>query len=562
MTHDIRDDHNSMPGSGAAAVAAEPSGKGSHSMNAPDGLAVADAPTLKSNLWLWAALAVAAGLVGYVFRDGLILMVKWWEHEEYSHGYMIPFVAAYLLWQHINQLPAVTDKGAWAGLIFLAIGLAAFVLGELSALYTVIQYGFLLSLFGLALAFLGWKAMRLIWVVFVYLIFMIPLPNFLYFNLSSQLQLWSSEFGVMIIRLFDISVFLEGNVIDLGPMQLQVVEACSGLRYLFPLMSFGFLIAYLYRGPFWQRAVLFLSTIPITIFMNSLRIGIIGVTVDRWGIAMAEGFLHDFEGWVIFMGCVGVLFLEISLFHFISRDGARLLDRLQLDTPRITAKWSDFRLDTRRQRPLLASLILLLVLLPWLGSLNEREEAAPARQSFAQFPLYHDNWSGREMALDKDVLNTLKLTDYIQADYQLNGSGMPVNFYVAWYGSQKKGASIHSPRSCIPGGGWRIESLQQRTLDNVRHASGKPLLVNRAVIQKGDNAQVVYYWFEGRGRDITNEYMAKWYIFWDSLTRSRSDGALVRVVTYVPDPSQIDAADARLVRFVEDFYPLLPAYTP
>ena len=87
-------------------------------------------------------------------------------------------------------------------------------------------------------------------------------------------------------------------------------------------------------------------------------------------------------------------------------------------------------------------------------------------------------------------------------------------------------------------------------------------MVNRAVIQKGENAQLVYYWFEGRGRDITNEYLAKWYIFWDSLTRSRSDGALVRVVTYVRDPSEIDAADAQLVRFIQDFYPLLPAYAP
>jgi len=517
----------------------------------------------RPNLWLWGLLLLAYLIVFYIFRDGLSLMTQWWEKEEYSHGYMIPFVAAFLLWQRLNDLPAASRNGAWSGFIFLGLGLCTFVLGELSALYTLIQYGFLLSLFGIALSFFGWSGMRLLWVVFVYLIFMIPLPNFLYANLSSQLQLLSSEIGVAVIRLFGISVYLEGNVIDLGPMQLQVAEACSGLRYLFPLMSFGFLIACLYRGPRWQRAILFLSTIPMTIFMNSFRIGVIGVTVDRWGIAMAEGFLHDFEGWVVFMGCIGLLFLEISSFHFLSRDGTRMLDRLNLDVPKLNIKWSDFALDARRQRPFLAALAVLVISLPWLGGLNEHAEVAPARQSFDQFPLLHKDWSGRQRALDPEILDTLKLTDYIQADYQRADSNTaPVNFYVAWYGSQKKGASIHSPRSCIPGGGWRIENLQQRTVANVQHASGKPLVVNRAVIQKGDNAQLVYYWFEGRNRDITNEYVAKWFIFWDSLTRSRSDGALVRVVTYVPDPVELEAADAKLSRFIQDFYPLLPAYTP
>src|SRR5262249_54860591 len=96
-------------------------------------------------------------------------------------------------------------------------------------------------------------------------------------------------------------------VIDLGVYKLQVVEACSGLRYLYPLMSLGFLAAYLFQAPFWQRAVVFLSTIPITIAMNSLRIGIVGMLVDHFGPQDADGFLHLFEGWIIFVACAGLL---------------------------------------------------------------------------------------------------------------------------------------------------------------------------------------------------------------------------------------------------------------
>jgi exosortase D (VPLPA-CTERM-specific) len=532
------------------------------SMNQPVQTSMATSQPQSNNLWLWGLLAAAIAALIITFRQSLALMVQWWETPEYSHGYMIPLVAFFLLWQRLNQLPAATTRGSWWGVALLMAGLTAYLLGEMSAIYTLIQYGFLIALCGLTLSFFGRKGMHLFWIVFAYLIFMIPLPSFLYFNLSSQLQLISSQIGVAVIRLFGISVYLEGNVIDLGAMQLQVAEACSGMRYLFPLMSFGFLIAYLYRGPFWQRAVIFLTTIPITILMNSFRIGVIGVTVDYWGKEMAEGFLHDFEGWVVFMGCLSILFLEISLFHFLSRDGTRALDRLNLDTPPLKIKLADFHIDAGKQRPFLVGVALLALALPALLAINERPEITPQRQTFDQFPMNHNQWVGRPIALDQTVLDTLKLTDYIQADYSRAGENSPINFYVAWYGSQKKGASIHSPRSCIPGGGWRIASLQQRILNSVPHVSGKPLQVNRALIQKGDVSEIVYYWFEGRNRNITNEYLAKWYIFWDALTRSRSDGALVRLVVYVPDASQIDAADRQLEEFARDFYPLLPSYTP
>lgn len=512
--------------------------------------------------WLWGTLLLAFLATGYIFREGLWLMVKWWESPEYSHGYMIPLVAVLLLWQRINQLPATVERGSWWGPGLLLIGLAGFVIGELSAIYTVIQYAFLLSIAGVALAFFGTRGMRLLWVVLAYLMFMIPLPNFLYFNLSSQMQLLSSQIGVAVIRLFGISVFVEGNVIDLGSMQLQVAEACSGLRYLFPLMSFGFLIGYLYRGPFWQRALIFLSTIPITIGMNSFRIGVIGVTVDKWGIQMAQGFLHDFEGWVVFMGCLGVLCLEIFCFHLLRRDNVAMLDRLNLDMPPLKIKLSDFPISYSKQRPFIYCVVLLIIATPLLFGINEREEKIPTRSEFSQFPLLHKDWIGKRLSLDSDVLNALKLSDYIQADFRNSAYSSPINFYSAWYGSQKKGASIHSPRSCIPGGGWRIQSLEQRNLDNIQHVSGSALRVNRALIQKGDSIQVVYYWFEGRNRNITNEYLAKWYVFWDSLWQQRSDGALVRIVAFVPDASQVALADSQIEKFLQDFYPLMSRYAP
>ena len=101
-----------------------------------------------------------------------------------------------------------------------------------------------------------------------------------------------------------VPVYLDGNVIDLGVYKLQVAEACSGLRYLFPIMSFTYVFAVLYRGPLWHKLVLLALAVPIAVLMNAVRIGIIGILVDRYGIAQAEGFLHVFEGWVVFLSCI------------------------------------------------------------------------------------------------------------------------------------------------------------------------------------------------------------------------------------------------------------------
>lgn len=506
------------------------------------------------------SLGVLALLLGLVFQDGLFAMVGAWDSPEYSHGYLLPAVSLFLIWRNRHRLAAAGQKGAWLGALIVFLGLAMFVMGELGTIFTVVQYAFLVTLFGAALAFAGWSGMRFLWVPLLYLVFMIPLPQFLYNGLSSDLQLISSQLGVAVIRLFGISVFLDGNVIDLGTYKLQVVEACSGLRYLFPLMSFGFLVAYLSQGPLWQRLFVFLSTIPITILMNSFRIGVIGVLVENYGIEMGEGFLHSFEGWFIFMACVLILFGEIWLLNWIFGTGGSVFDRFALAAPRPQGG-PVAPVGRSLPRPYLAALAFVLLTAAASSFMGERAEAALERKVFATLPMRIDDWRGRELALDREIVEALKVDDYIMADFKRDSDPLAVNFYVAYYNSQRKGEAVHSPQSCIPGEGWRIESFAERKLDGVV-AAGQPLTVNRAIIGKGDFQQLVYYWFPQRDRFLTSEYWVKWYIFWDALTRNRTDGALVRLVTPVIGPDGFDAADRRLSDFAADLIPKLSPHFP
>jgi exosortase D (VPLPA-CTERM-specific) len=504
----------------------------------------------------WAALAAMALLLVFIFHDGLGYLLRTWGLKpEYSYAYFVPVIAAFLVWQKRDVLARMPFAGSWGGAALVLLGLALFVLGELSTLFIIVQYAFVLALFGAVLAYTGWRPIAVLWASFLLLLFMIPLPDFLYIQLSQKLQLISSQLGVALIRLFGISVFLEGNVIDLGAYKLQVVEACSGLRYLFPLMTLGFITALFFRAPLWQRVVLFAATVPITVLMNSLRIGVIGVLVDRFGTAAAEGFLHDFEGWAVFMVCFLTLFALMWLMRRLSGDRRPLRELFIVQLPAGSG-----RAAALRPAPAQAWVVVLLLAVAAFPAtlLPSRAEAVPARTEFSAFPMQLDDWQGHSQPLERVYLDALKLSDYVLADY--SGPGGLVNLYVSYYDSQRQGESAHSPRVCLPGGGWALDSFG-RHLVPAAGVGGAPLPVNRAVIALGPQRQLVYYWFQQRGRIITNEYLVKWYLFWDALTRNRSDGAMVRLMTPI-GPGGEAQADAVLARFLTTLEPQLDRYLP
>ncbi len=528
--------------------------------------------SIRKNLWLIISLCLVALLLGVIFNDGLVQMSHSWESEEYSHGYLIPVICFWFIWSNREAVSRYIGKGSWIGVLVIVVGLIVGSMGELASLFTITQYAFLIVIYGLCLALLGWRGMSLIWFALAYLFFMIPLPNFLYNNLSSQLQLISSQLGVAVIRSLDISVFLQGNVIDMGVFKLQVVEACSGLRYLFPLTSFGFLCAFFFRAKLWMRVVVFLTTLPITVLMNSLRIGIIGILVEYWGIEQAEGFLHDFEGWIIFIGCLAVLFAEMWLMVLFFMPGKNFSQVFVVDA---TVQESDASLSEQSNnvnnnrklifglpKSYLVACLLLVIMMPLSILMDSREDLSPQRQRFANFPLSIGEWKGVEVAMGQEFIDALKFDDYIIGNYSKGNDVLPINFYVAYYASQRKGASAHSPKSCMPGDGWRIGDFNQRQIGSNATGRGDLLRVNRTVIRKGNNRQLVYYWFQQRGRIITNEYLVKWFLFWDALTSQRTDGALVRLVMNLPEGSDVADADKKMESFLNVIFPKLESFVP
>lgn len=522
------------------------------------------ATTWKWSPLTWGVMALAALTLLAAFRSPLEVMVATWNQvEEYGYGWFVPPIVAFLVWQRADRLRALPLQGQWAGLAVVAAGLALALLGQVSAVRLIGQYGFVVAVFGLAVCAIGWRGTRVIAGPLAMLLFMVPLPQFLLREMSQSLQLLSSQLGVALIRAADISVFLEGNVIDLGTFKLQVVDACSGLRYLFPLMVLGALSAFFYLGPLWQRVLLVASTAPLTVVINSVRIGLIGITVEHWGREMAEGLLHDLEGGFMFLVCIFLLLGEMAVLARLR--GRRLREVFGLDRP-LAAAPAGARLPRRLPAPAAAAALLLAAFGAVALLAAPREQVHPARQAYAEFPLALDGgWRGRPDHLAPDVLAILALDDYLLADYTRPGEP-PVNFYSAYYATQSGGGSSHSPRTCIPGGGWAMTALAEHAVALPAAAGAAaplpPLRVNRALIQKGEQRQLVYYWFRQRGRSLTDEYAVKWYILSDGIARNRSDGALLRLVTPIAPGEDPARADRRLAEFLAQVQPLLPAFVP
>jgi len=500
---------------------------------------------------------ILTSLIGGMYFDAISeLVTRWNSQEEYSHGYFIPLVVLYFIYRKRDLILQEEAKPTYSGIFLVILSLLMLIIGELSAIYIISQYSFLILIIGLVLTFFGKRVTSLMFVPIVIGAFAIPLPYFIESDLTWRLQILSSELGVSIIRFFDIPVFLEGNIIDLGIYKLQVVEACSGLNYLYPLMSFGFIVAYIYRAPFLYKSIVFLSTIPITILMNSVRIGIVGVLVSYGGIDMAEGFLHYFEGWLIFMTCIGLLFVETWILTKLI-PGRPNLDTVIIFNP-VSKKSYMKVLALRFSAPLTVASLIIIVAAFFISNISNREEIKHARNRFDTFPKIINQWKLTQEKLMPSIIQKLKFDDYFLGNY-VKDDVQSIELYIAYYESQRKGVSPHSPRVCIPGEGWHINALERKVikLDN-----DYTLPINRVIIEKNEAKQLVYYWFEQRGRSIANEYSMKWYLLIDAIIKNRTDGALVRFTTNLDVNETENIADKRIIEIINSVYPVLESYIP
>ena len=256
-----------------------------------------------------------------LYRDVVPELIRaWGTDDNYSHGYLIPPIAAYLAWERRHKFLAAPAGTSVFGLIVVLGSLLVLAVGVLGIELFLMRVSLLGVLAGSVLFLFGWARLRVMLFPMAFLVLMIPIPAIVFNQIAFPLQLIASQFGEAVIRAVNIPVLREGNVLILANLSLEVAEACSGIRSLISLITLAIVFGYISDSRNWARLLITASAIPVAVITNGARVAGTGVAAHYYGKAAAEGFFHEFSGWLVFIVAFALLLLLHRLLVLVAPD--------------------------------------------------------------------------------------------------------------------------------------------------------------------------------------------------------------------------------------------------
>jgi len=494
------------------------------------------------------ALALFCACFAFLYRNVFLgLWQQWATDDNYTHGFFVIPVALFFVWERRHRLRAAARQQSILGLVIVLASVGLLLIGLLGAELFLTRISLLGTIVGAVLFLYGRQHLRILLFPLAFLLLMIPIPRIVFDEVAFPLQLLAARFGEAALLAVNVPVLREGNLIVLPHTTLEVVEACSGIRSLISLLMGVIIFAYFTDRRQSVRTIIVLSTVPIAIVANGLRLFGTGLAVQYYGPAAAEDFFHAFSGWIIFIVAFLMIYLLKKLIVWVAPA------KQQPATANKPVSSNSVR------EPAYARMVVLSVSLA-LGAVYlehaTKTEAVLIREPLSRLPMEIGNWQGRPtLPLSERIVAFLGVTEYLSRVY-INSGPAPIDLYIGYYQSQRTGETIHSPKNCLPGGGWApVRS------DRIKIPIGAGAVeVNRYIIQKGLDKALVLYWYYGAGRVIASEYQAKIYLVLDAIRKNRTDGALVRVVFPVIDSEK--NAEQEAVDFVKSLFPLLSRNLP
>ena len=275
-----------------------------------------DFRSLRRSEIAWGAVCIGALVATIYYRVLAKLLVDWWQIPDFSHGFLVPIFAAYLVWAKKRTILSTRIVPTWSGVAVVILGLLVLFLGIFGAELFLSRVSLVILLAGLVLCFGGWQLLKELRFPLLVLFLAIPIPSIIFNEITLPLQILASKIASSLLPLFGVPVLREGNVIVLPAMRLEVAEACSGIRSLLSLFTLSIFYGYFLENSFLRRAILALASIPIAIAANALRIFGTGLCVQFWDPEKALGFFHEFSGWVVFIVSLGCLFIVHRTLHW------------------------------------------------------------------------------------------------------------------------------------------------------------------------------------------------------------------------------------------------------
>ena len=278
-------------------------------------------------LQYWRPALLAAAVVAVFGPTLAILARQWWEDPNYSHGLVIPLLCGYIIWRQKDDLASAPSKPSTWGAAFVCISLMALIVGSLGAELFLARMAFWGTCVGLIIYFYGFAILRKLAFPFGLFLLAIPIPALIFNEIVFPMQLVASRFATFCLEQVNVMpVLREGNLLVLPGYTLEVVEACSGIRSLMTLIALAVAYGYFLERRVWIRCLLVFIVFPLAIFSNGTRVFVTAILTHYWGLAAAEGFLHSFSGWALFVVSMVLLFGFHAALVFVidrSKQGAK-----------------------------------------------------------------------------------------------------------------------------------------------------------------------------------------------------------------------------------------------
>jgi exosortase D (VPLPA-CTERM-specific) len=480
------------------------------------------------------------------------MVSAWSNNEDYSYGFLIPLASAYLLWEKRASLRDIPLRSSWGmlPLVFFFVLLSLYGILGSSGNVSKPSIPILIILFT-GFCF-GIETVKRLILPLGFLFFMVPLPPPIEKYFGLYLKAVSTQMGGAFISLCNIPVNVSGNIIDLGVMQLQVVDACNGMRYIFPLLALGTLYAHFFERVLWKRALCVLATIPLGVLFNALRIGITGVLTDWFGPTVAEGFFHDLSGWIVFVFAFVMLFaISRILRMFPSKAGAAGQPVAPKDAPVPSS-------PANRGNTTPAFLVSAAVLAA-VAALSLSTGSMPAVTldgGIQGFPLRIGAWAGRNEPVDPVIVEMSGAEEAFSGHF-MNGSGSEISLYMGYRSTAflSNENFFHSPTVCIPSAGWVEREVKRKTITNVPYFND--LDVTEMVIEKGGTRQLVYFWFQTKDKATHSKSLNRFHLSLHAIRRDNTHDLFIRPVTPILSSETVDDAEERLDGFVREMMPVL-----
>ena len=262
------------------------------------------------NKSLWIQLIPLCLMFAVLYSNAISVLISDWSIDpNFSHGFLIPFVAGYMVWHKKHELSILDKTPGKSGVFVILFGMLVHIVGNVGAELFLMRFSMIITLAGMVIYFYGYMVFKKCLTPILYLILMIPIPSIIWNEIAFPLQLFAAKVSAQTIGLLGIPVFREGNILHLSNTSLEVVDACSGIRSLTSLLALTGLFAFIAPLGRLKKWILFLSAIPIAVIVNVIRLTITGAMAAWISPETAHGFLHDMSGFIIFGAALFIVYI-------------------------------------------------------------------------------------------------------------------------------------------------------------------------------------------------------------------------------------------------------------